>query len=379
MRYRAYFIGLVFILLAGALYLVLFLRNPLRSANESVYFMSKKDGYYGLYRQSGRKTEKLFDSGDILQVYPNLARYHISFDVSADGRYVAYSAVNLLGDADIFLIDRKTGEVANLTRDIHTDTYPVFSHDSEWVAYLSHEKSGRRYDEITLIKRDGSRRIQLTNLFLRISSISFSPDDQTILFVKHLRNRSTITSLDIETGELSDLTGADCLNISPQFNSTGEQIVYVSDCYDSLDIWIMSSDGTNRKPLFRGGGDEASPHFMNDDQIVVFLSNSIGQEVEGRCDFSLYAVDLQGSAVRNLIPGKFLKGQFSVSHLDISDSRSTIYFQGRYLDRRRESHRAVYALDIEKNVLRKVVSGGYDSMNSIVRRNMEDRAEHFSL
>jgi hypothetical protein len=153
--------------------------------------MSKRDGYFGLYVQCGNNDKKLFDSGDILGAYPNLARYHIFYDVSVDGRYVVYSAINVLGDADIFVLDRETGESSNLTSDAHTDTYPVFSHDGEWIAYLSHEKGGRRYDEIFLIRR------------MYISQLDILGSEKKVYFQGKFMDRKrkthhTIFSLDIE-------------------------------------------------------------------------------------------------------------------------------------------------------------------------------------
>ena len=170
-RYLIFTLGIIVVFGTALFLMIARLRS---SVDGTLFFIAKQNGYYGLYEYDGRSGIKIFNSGDILEAYPNLAIYHISYDVSEDGRYVAYSAVNVLGDADIFLYDRESGQTSNLSRDTHTDSYPVFSHDGEYIAYLSHEKSGRRYDEIILIKSEGSERVRLTNLLLRISSLSFS-------------------------------------------------------------------------------------------------------------------------------------------------------------------------------------------------------------
>ena len=360
------FIVLGIIVVLGAAMLWVYSGNR-PSLNGQLFYTSKRDGYYGLYERDGRADKKIFDSGDILKAYPNLARYHISYDVSADGRHVAFSAINVLGDADIFVYDRESGKDRNLTSDTHTDTYPVFSRGGEWIAYLSHEKSGRRYDEIFLIKRDGSERIRLTNLLLRISSLSFSPDDRSILFVKQLGDRSSIASLDIESGEIRELVGPLCLNVSPSFDSKGDRIVYISDLHDSLDVWIMESDGTDRKPLYKGAGDEHEPHFLKGDESVVFISVSeeTGSAAPGR--FSLLSVDLEGSEVSNLLPGKYQNRQIFISHLDITRPQNLIYFQGKVLDSKRRDHHTVFSLDIEKRFVRQIGSRGTDILDPVVR------------
>ena len=354
------------IALLGAAVLLMYHMNRV-SPNGHIFYISKREGYYGLFERHGRSEKTIFNSGDILQVYPNLARYHISYDVSADGRYVVYSAVNVLGDSDIFLYDRESGKSSNLSNDTHTDTYPVFSHDGEWIAYLSHEKSGRRYDEIFLIKRNGSERIRLTNLLLKISSLSFSPDDRSILFAKHFGDRSSIATLDIESGEIRELNKPFCLNLSPSFSSKGDRIVYISDCHDSLDVWIMNSDGSGRKPLYKGAGDEHEPHFIKGDDSVVFISVSEENADGAPVSFSLLSVGLDDSRITNLIPHKFQNRHLFISHLDMPQPQNFIYFQGKMLDGRRNALYTVFSLDIERGFMRQVGTRGIDILDPVVR------------
>jgi Tol biopolymer transport system component len=333
---------------------------------EDLVYMSRRDGYYGLYMKHGRRTEKIFDSGDILEAYPNLARYTISFDVSPDGRYVAYSALNLLGDADIFLFDTETGIERNLTEDSHTDTYPVFSHDGMYLAFLSHEKGGRRYDEIVLVDRSGLHRKRLTNNLQRISSLAFSPNGEALLYVRHIGDRSAISLLSLSSGESSDLTAAVCLNIRPQFSPSGDRIVYASDCHDTLDIWIMNSDGTGRMPIFKGMGDEYDPHFLDDGQSVVFLSNSSDNGELRRDTLSLFALTLDERALTNLLPPKY-RENFFMSDLYVLQKENRIYFQGKRMDDAGSNRFAIYALDFGRSVLRRIVSDSHDNMKPMVR------------
>jgi Tol biopolymer transport system component len=287
--------------------------------------------------------------------------------VSKDGRYVAYSAVNVLGDADIFLYDRESGQTSNLSRDTHTDSYPVFSHDGKYIAYLSHEKSGRRYDEIMLINRDGSEKVRLTNLLLRISSLSFSPDDRSILFAKHHGDRSSIASLNIATGDIRELMGPLCFNDSPSFDSSGERITYISDCHGSLDVWIMNSDGTGRKPLYKGAGEEHEPHFLKGGESVTFISVSEQTEDGASVSFSLLSVSLEGGEVKSLIPDRYKNRQIFIANLDIPDPQNRIYFQGRMLDSRTSSRYMVFTLDTEKHVLKRTGLRGIDILNPVIR------------
>jgi hypothetical protein len=357
---------LAFIVVVGSAVVWGFQKSGSRRDNR-LFYVANKDGYYGLYERRGRSETTIFDSGDILQAYPNLARYHISYDVSRDARYTAYSAINVLGDADIFLYDSEDGTTRNLTSDTHTDTYPVFSRSGDLIAYLSHEKSGRRYDEIFLIRPDGSERQRLTNLFLRISSLSFSPDDRAILFAKHLGDRSSIALLDIETGEVTELTKPFCLNTSPSFNSSGDKIVFISDCHGSPDVWIMNRDGTGKKPLYKGSGEELDALFLKGDDTVAFISVSDEPENGISRVFSLLSVDVDGMGVQNLMPEKYRNRQLFMTHLQRLQSQNHVYFQARLLTDRPQPRYVVFILDPETHKARQVAIRGVDILDPVLR------------
>ncbi len=332
----------------------------------SVYFVSKRGGYYGLYVKKVGRTGKLFDSGEYLKQHPGLAKYHITYDVSRDDRLLVYSALDEIGNMDIYMLDLESKQRRNLTNDAGVDTRPVISNDSNWIAYLSHEPGGRRYDNIYLISRDGSVKKRLTGYFTRITTLSFSPDDKSILFVKYFTSRSSVVSiLDLETGEVRDLTAMICANKHPQFCERGDKIVYASDCRGSFDIWIMNSDGTNRRVLFESPGTDSDPHFLPGGDRVVFISYyAAGKKTQTS---SIYSVNVKDGAVLNLLPKKYASHEFFISDLCVFRSKNIVYFGGRALNKFGRTFFSVYILDIEKMVVRKIVRDRFKNTKPIIR------------
>jgi Tol biopolymer transport system component len=328
--------------------------------------MSKRDGYYGLYTKKIGRTEKLFDSGEYLEQNPHLAKYHITYDVSRDGKLLAYSALDEMGNMDIFILDLESKQSRNLTNDTGVDTRPVFSNDGKWIAYLSHERDGRRYDNIYLINMDGSVKNRLTGYFTRIMNLSFSPDDRSILFVKYFTTRSSAVSIfDLETGEVRDLTPLICASRSPQFCDRGDKIVYASDCKGNFDIWIMQSDGTDRRVLYESPGTESEPHFLPDGDRAVFISEYAGGK---KTRFpSIYSVNIEDGAVLNLLPGKITNREFFISDLGVLKSGDDIYFGGRELNKFGRTIFSVYILDVKKKVIRKLVRDRLNNTKPIIR------------
>lgn len=338
-----------------------------------IYFMSKMGDYYGLYRKHGKlfqnrikNAEKLFDSGDLLERNPNMAKYQISFDISRDGRYLAYGALSEKGFMDIYVENLRTGKVWNVTNDSCTDSHPVFSNSGEWIAYLFHERGDRLYDNIALVSRDGSVKEILTCHFARVSSLSFSPDDHQVLFVKYFTSRSSSVSLaDIRSGKVYDLTTADCANKAPRFNGRGDKIVYTSDWYKSFDVWIMNSDGTDKRVIYESPGTEREPQFLRNDERIVFISDFMAERgaVEGgNCVLS---IEVSVGDVRNLFPEKYLHKQLICSGLRVLND-THIYFQGREVMKKRKTFYAIYGLDMDRHLMWRIVSGAFDTMDPII-------------
>jgi TolB protein len=360
------FTAVVFVLGVSVLFLIRANLGPKRA----VYFMSKRGGYYGLYTKKLGRTETLFDSGEYLKQHSRLAKYHITYDVSEDGRFLSYSALDETGNLDIYILDLESRKRRNLTNDAGVDTRPVFSHDGNWIAYLSHERDGRRYDNMYLINRDGSVKKRLTRYFTRITTLSFSPDDKSILFVKYFTSRSSVISiLNLETGEVRDLTPLVCAHETPRFCERGEKIVYASDCKGNFDIWIMNSDGTNRKVLYESPETDLDPHFLPYGDRVVFISQSEGGKKSPST--SIFSVNIEDGAVMDLLPEKVMSRELLISDLGVFAGENYIYFVGRGFKKFGRNSFTVYILDIEKNAIRKIVNDRFKNTKPIIRLREE--------
>jgi Tol biopolymer transport system component len=293
----------------------------------ATYFTARRDGYYGLFVNEGGETRELFFSGELLKKRPNMARYHITYDVSDDGTRVAFSAMSVSGNMDIFLLDREEGNTRNLTRSANVDTQPVFNGDATRIAYLSHEPGGRRYDNIYLVTINGKIQRRLTSHFARVFSLSFSPDDRHILMTRSFSANSIVSLLNIETGRVRDLTPRSCSSKHPAFNDDGTSIVFASDCRGSYDIWTANVQGRSRRLLFEGPREEYAPHFSHDGNRVVFLSETGTGDTGGYN--SLLSIGLEhNDRVDILAPRQRRIGLF-YSHLGVSRSSNHIFFQIR--------------------------------------------------
>ena len=353
-----------------------------------VFYISRRDGFFGIYGQTHGKSTCLFNSRGVQESFPNKAIYHINYDVSGDGRFLAYSALAETGSLDIFLLDLATSFTRNLTDDIHVDSMPRFSNDGKRIVYLSHEPGGRSYDNLFFIPLDGRQRCRVTSGESRILSFVFSPDDSELLYVKYFTSRSTVISrVNLDgTGEV-DLTSRFCSSRSPSLDRRGERIVYTTDCGGNFNLWIMNRDGSAKRNLYESPGYEYEPIFLEDSNRVLFFSDFIPTAVRSAGGTSIFSIGINGEGLTNLAPAALLKKEMVFSGLrytsrgyadlqhrypDRSDPNrgrdgGVYVFQGKRAGSGKRSYYEAYILDIGRRKLKKVARGRFDKMDPIIR------------
>ena len=339
-----------------------FARGIMNNEEPDIYYMSKKDGYYAIFRKRGHREDVIFDSGSLLRELPGYAKYQIPYDVSPDGRYVTFSGLSKSGNMDIFLLEISSNKIINLTRDYYVDTLPVFSHDGRYIAYLSHERGGRYYENLFIISVDGRVKRRITRDYFKIVSHSFSPDDSEILFVKYMPYHSAISVVDIHSSGVRDLTNFDYSNRSPSYNNDGRKIVYVSDIRGSFDVWMMDSDGNNKKMIFESPGLEYNPRFTPDGKGIYFTSDFVfrkGKAVEGN---TIYLYNLETGEVIDLLDEKFDCKKFFCFNPRFSDDMRFICFEGKIYEEDKNRHFSIYVMDMETGKLKMIASRKTNAM-----------------
>lgn len=170
---------------------------------------------------------------------------------------------------------------------------------SSWVKNLIVFSSTREpHDEIYIIDDKGKTgdEVQVTNRSAKVAyEPSFSPDGQWVVFESHIldvEGNGVITKHRIDgTGSYQDLTNAgdDCRQ--PNWSPSGDTILYQKFSGGRWNIWIMSTDGSNKKQVTSGEGDKTDASFSPDGAWIVYSSN------QGDLDFAnLYIIPGSGGA-----------------------------------------------------------------------------------
>jgi len=187
---------------------------------------------------------------------------------------------------------------------------PDYSKGYVWGVYSS-------YDIFTA-NPDGSHLKQLTNAPGYDAEAVISPDGKKIVFTSLRNGDLDIYIMDADGSNVKQLTHELGYDGGPTFSPDGKLIVYrahhpkteqeIKDYKDLLaqnlirptylEIWLMNTDGSNKRQITDLGAASFAPAFYPDGKRIIFSSN-VGS-TGGMGNFELYGVDLDGKNLERL-------------------------------------------------------------------------------
>ena len=217
------------------------------------------------------------------------------------------------GNKEIYMCDFDGRNPEKITDHKSISLSPVFSSDSEWIAYTSYyrgkpdlyirnirEKRGSivnkdgmnispdwrpdRFELAAALSFSGDQEIYLLTgkgkIIKKVTdswgidvSPSFSPDGKKIAFVSNRAGSPQIYIKSVETGELRRLTFKGDYNTSPAWSPSGERIAYVGVENGSINIFTIRVDGGYPVQLTKDARDNEDPSWSPDGSMIVFTSS----------------------------------------------------------------------------------------------------------
>lgn len=175
-----------------------------------VAFETRRDGNFEIYRMRSDGTELV-----------NLTR-HDSLDAqpdwSPDGDRILFAS-DRDGDADIYVMSAVDGSgVVNLTRNEADDAEPRWSPDGSRVLFVSTRDDPDAAD-VHVMDADGSSAQNLTQTpGVRDREPTWSADGSHVAFRTHRDGNAEIYVMDLETGELTNLTKNGATDAQPSWS-----------------------------------------------------------------------------------------------------------------------------------------------------------------
>lgn len=130
-------------------------------------------------------------------------------------------------------------------------------------------------------------------------SIDVSPDGETVIFDL----LGDLYTLPIAGGKATRLTHGPAMDAQPRYSPDGSRLVFVSDRSGAEQLWIMSVDGNDARPVTRGdNGHYASPTWTPDGNYIVAARN-VSQTAAFTDAYDLYMYHVRGGTGIRIMGG----------------------------------------------------------------------------
>ncbi len=249
----------------------------------SLVFYADRDNNFDLYRLDlATRIETRLTEDASIDMYPS---------VSPDGDQIIFQS-DRDGDFDIYLMNSDGTRVRRVTNNNVTDRIPTWMPDGDAILFSSDTRGDGTHDLIALTLQNGEERVLYSD-GERNGHPRVSLDGRYVIFTSGRPDNAAtwdIKRLELETDEVITLTENEVKDWSSTFTPSGD-ILYLTSGLGFAAIALMDIDGGGSQVLYDGEGYEWGLQMHPQERTIVFNSDVTGRD-------ELYLMSADGSNVR---------------------------------------------------------------------------------
>ena len=222
-------------------------------------------------------------------------------EFSPDGRTIAVQS-DFEGDENynVYIVPAKGGKPRKLTDTPADSSSPRWSPDGTRIAFQSNRDGDR--DNVFVVDVASAEAKQLTHLEDIVGEIAWRPDGRSIAFTAGVGHLDYVGLVDLE-GHIEKLAafpnsenqlGGDLGHPRP-WSPDGRELAFVSNQQDHLNLGIINVDTRETRCLLKNDFDKAMPTWSPTGDWIAFLENH-----DGRVD--VRTIGVSGRGVRGISP-----------------------------------------------------------------------------
>lgn len=165
--------------------------------------------------------------------------------------YVAETGSKLNRTKRLAIVDQDGANLKYLTDGKIPVTTPVFSNNSQKIAYVTYFKQVPR---VYIFNIETGEQELLGNFLGMSFAPRFSPDDKYVVMSIATDGNSDIYEMNLETKKLRKLTSHPAIETAPTYSPDGKKIAFVSDRSGRPQIYVMNRDGSGEERISFGDG-----------------------------------------------------------------------------------------------------------------------------